>query len=88
MAKWYKVDGTVIEVSPKDGKEFTCEEINRYVGGHFETIPSRDGGLLLVNDCGKLLHFDYNELATREIHPDFEDYLVGNVLLISKTEIS
>lgn len=36
MALWLKSDGTTVEVEPLNGKTFSLDELQEYVGGHIE----------------------------------------------------
>ena len=89
MARLIKTDRTVTEVFPKDGKEFTVDELMEYVGGFFECVRNRDNKVMFVNEYGKIEKLPYNELATDELHPMFfGEMLVGDVLVTEEGEVS
>lgn len=52
MALHIKADGEFAVVSPKQGTEFTLEEIHEYVGGYFEVVvpPPR---MLMLNHADR-----------------------------------
>ena len=73
------------QVSPKNGKQFTVEEIQELVGGYFEVIRSlspRTNGVMLVNEEGYIfsmpLNLQASMFASRSI--------VGDVLIGSREE--
>lgn len=103
MATFYKTDGTTeAEVRPKNGKFFTYEELQNFVGvgehTMIEIVPMPSGNSMVVNEEGKVyeLEFDYNENATKlwkleypiAKYPDNNDELiVGNALVVSEQEL-
>lgn len=89
------VDGQVTEVRPKDGKEFSLEELQDYVQGLIEYVPLPDGRNMIVNETGKLDGLPPNPKAIeiwKEVYP-IEEYphnndelIVGDVLILPKEE--
>ena len=95
MAKHIKINGEELEVKPKDGKRFTLEELQGFVGGTIDFAYMPSGRVLVVNDNGKLEGLERNDRATQiwqaeypiEKYPVNNDGLiVGDVLLMSREE--
>ena len=80
---------TETEVSPKNGTDFSLEELKSFVDGWIEIVDLRDGRLMVVNEEGKLLGLPLNLLATVEYQKTFGpiDQIVGNALVCKKGEI-
>ena len=38
MAKLYKTNGEVVEITPANGKKFTLEEAQKYVNGYVDLV--------------------------------------------------
>lgn len=97
MAKIYKTNGEVIEVSPKNGKTFELEELQAIVEHkvdgvschYIEIINLRDGRLMVLNEEGKLIGCEMNNKATDIFVQSFGvfDIVVGNVLVCNDNEI-
>lgn len=97
MAKIYKTNGEVIEVSPKNGKTFELEELQAIVEHkvdgvsyhYIEIINLRDGRLMVLNEEGKLIGCEMNNNATDIFVQCFGvfDTVVGNVLVCNDNEI-
>lgn len=96
MAKLFKTDGTTQHVEPKNGKTFTLEELQDYVGGDIEMVHAFNrenftisGEFFIMNEEGKLRGLEVNLKATdqyrKKVHPF--DVLVGDVLLCESDEI-
>ena len=84
QTKIIKSDGTEIEVLPKNGEDFSLEELQEIVGGYIEMIGCNDQTFVCVlNEEGKIKELPRNDKATnlvdKIISPD--DYLVGDVLI-------
>lgn len=89
-ALYIGVDGEEKVVTPKNGEDFTLEELQAYVGGNIEIVPFGEELEIIVNEEGKLIGLEKNEKATEiwninypiELYPDNNDQLiVGNVLI-------
>ena len=63
MAKLIKVDGSDQEVHPADGKAFTLEELQGFVGGYIERLQVGFREMYL-NEEGKLHKLPLNRRAT------------------------
>ena len=82
MARVIKADGEVLEVRPKNGKDFKADEIHEFVGGHFEFLYL-GSELMAVNEEGRLLGLDFNPLASYKAR----QLIVGDVLLCGKNQV-
>lgn len=81
MAKLMKADGTVEAVTPANGKKFTLEELQGFVGGYIELLPLR-GRRVLCNEDGLVRGLRPNYLASIACGMT----LVGNVVELEKGE--
>lgn len=89
MARLYKTNGEVIEVSPKNNRDFTLEELQNFVEGDIEIINLTTEKILIVNEEGKINKLSFNESAT-ELWKKYygrTDYIVGNALLCNSDEV-
>jgi len=62
-----KADGNQTNVEPENGTDFSTQEINTIVGGHFEVVylhGSKETLLMLINEEGKLKNLPINKKAT------------------------
>lgn len=79
----YKADGNTCYVEPKNGTDFTLEELQGFVGGYIEVVSIDSTTIMVVNEEGKMLGLDFNITATA-IYNDLcgsSDCIVGDVLL-------
>lgn len=89
MARLYKTNGEVIEVSPKNNRDFTLKELQNFVEGGIEIINLTTKKILIVNEEGKINKLPFNESAT-ELWKKYygrTDYIVGNALLCNSDEV-
>ena len=85
----YKTNGEVIETSPKNGKNYTYEELREIVGGFIQIIFLKDK-FMIINEEGKLNNLPYNDNATVLYRTNFKnttDFIVGDALLCGKDRI-
>ncbi len=91
MAKKISWEGTITDVQPINGTDFSIDELRATVGGYIELLRLTDGRLLIFNEEGKLLRLDYNHVATEFAHVQGliapADFIVGNVLLCDAKEV-
>jgi hypothetical protein len=90
-----KTDGSEVIVEPENGKRFTLEELQFFVGGTIDVQIIPDGRAIYLNDNGKNEGLEVNEKASRiwqEAYP-IEQYpfnndgtIVGEVLILSKED--
>lgn len=88
---WHiKADGERIEVSPKNGSDFSLEELQGYVGGYIEIVHLGRGEIMVVNEEGKLHNTPTNLNATALYQfatGDCKDFIAGDVLLTQKNMV-
>lgn len=77
-------DGRHEETLPKNGTDYTLEELQEIVGGYIEIVPF-GMNLLVVNEEGKLLGLPVNVGATSMMSG--RDTIVGNALYCRKDRI-
>lgn len=83
-AELYKVDESIVEVTPKNGTDFSLKELQLFVGGAIEIVYFPTGKIMIVHGEGKLLGFAENENATRVWKKEFpiEEYPHNNNQLV------
>lgn len=89
MAKIYKTNGDIIETEPKNGSDFSWEELNKIVDGYIETAHLSRELVMVLNEEGKIHKLPFNELATELYRNSISthDYIVGDVLVCNKNQI-
>jgi hypothetical protein len=90
MAQIIKSNGQTTEVAPKNGTDFSLEELKAIVDGWIEIVNLRDGRLLCLDEEGKLKGKERNHVATdiyRQAFPQCKDFIVGDVLLCNEDQI-
>lgn len=80
-ARTIKTDGTETPVSPKNGTDFSLEELQGFVGGPIEIVrlPGTND-IMVLHEEGKLEGQPVNAKATR-LYNNPNDCIVGNVLI-------
>lgn len=92
MATLIKHTGEVSQVTPNNGKTFSLEELQGFVGGYIELIKLHDGKLMFLNEEGKLkddLKNKLNKTATLLLIDAGGlpgDYIVGDVIICNNKE--
>ena len=92
MALWIKTNGDNVEVQPENGKSFTLPEMQKFVGGYIEALRVQNppGGILWLNEDGKLLELSYNPwadlFAKTHCGLAYDDHIVGDCLLATMEE--
>lgn len=89
MAKVIDVYGNCVEVSPKNGTDFSLEELQTVVGGYIEIVYLDDGEIMVVNEEGKLNGLSVNGVATSYLltHSDCNDIIVGDVIVCDSCQV-
>jgi hypothetical protein len=86
-----KPDGKKVEVSPKNGEDFSLEELQGYVEGYIQIVNLSKSEVLVINEEGKLKNLPLNKEATficKFRNAIFaNDCIVGNALLCHKSLI-
>ena len=84
MARWIKTNGETKEVHPKNGTDYSLEELQGFVGGFIEIVRVDDDRIMVVNEEGKLnglpINGDASKLYGRET-------IVGDVLVCKREEV-
>jgi hypothetical protein len=77
-----KADGTRELVEPKNGEDFSREELQGFVDGYIEIVFCRDKKIMVLNEEGKLMSLPFNPEATKIFQDNFgdRDIIVGDVL--------
>lgn len=84
-----KTDGTIKSVSPKNGKRFTLEESQLFVGGLVNAIYLDKAGVyMLYNESGELIGLEVNKKATKLFERfDGGSEVLGDVLIVQKDQM-
>lgn len=82
MGVWIKADGSIKDVAPQNGTDYSLEELQSYVGGYIEAIPI-GSRYVVCNEEGLLLKLNYNRKASVITGIP----LVGDVLICRMDEI-
>ena len=71
------------DYTPKNGRTFILEEMQKIVGGYIEVIRLKDGRLMIVNEEGLLQGLPVNIEATNILRRDHSttQYIVGNAIV-------
>lgn len=89
MGLWIEANVKRQVVSPNDGKYFSLEELQKYVGGYVERIDMFNGNAMYVDEEGRLKNLTYNEFATKVLSKLGAlpcDYIRGNALIVQNKE--
>lgn len=89
MAKIYKTNGEIIDIEPKNGKDFQLKELKDIVGGYIETVTLPNDEFMVVNEEGKIMGLPVNINATEIYHRKIGrwDYIVGDCLICKTSQI-
>ena len=89
MAAIITTNGEVKPVVPNNGTDFQIEEIQAAVGGYVEIVTLWTGGLMCLDEEGKLKGKDINHKATAMYRNkrNTKDFIVGDVLICDKKQI-
>lgn len=100
MATFIKTDGSVQEVHPADGKVFTYDELQGFIGGKgnlVEIVPLPNGiESIVINEEGKIIGLEENKVATqiwKKAYPigqfpvNNDQLIVGDALIANEKEL-
>lgn len=89
MAKIIQANGETIDVNPQNGNDFKLAELQTIVDGYIEIIWLPNEEIMVINEEGKLIGLPINNEATKIYHDafGFNDVIVGDVLLCSKSQV-
>lgn len=79
----YKTTGEIIPVYPKNGTDFSLNEMQSFVNGSIELVTLKHGMYMIVNEEGKLFDLEENTQATSLFRLSYNtsDYICGDVLV-------
>lgn len=94
MAQIIRTDGSIIAVSPLNGKDYQLEELQKIVGGYFEIVDLGKGKIMVINEEGKFTCRP-NIKATKifkDAMSDLygigtQDYIAGDALICESKEV-
>jgi hypothetical protein len=69
----------VEKVNPENGKKFTLQELQTFVGGYIELVPGARP-LAYCNEDGRRKQLPFNALASQQ----FQQHLVGDVIQVTR----
>ena len=75
------VDSREEFIEPKNGTDFSLEELKTIVGGYIEIVPLGNERIMVVNEEGRLLNLPHNYTASRITSVLGIVDIVGNVLV-------
>lgn len=89
MAKIYKVNGEILDIEPKNGSDFSLEELQGIVHGYIEVLHLNDNEIMVLNEEGKCKNLGINIMATSLIlcAGYRYDFIVGDVLVCKSDEL-
>jgi hypothetical protein len=88
-----KTTGEEIKVEPKNGTDFSLQELQKIVGGYVEIVDISENEYMIVNEEGHLVDLAYNKKATeifkQSRYSKFyrQHEIVGNVLICKRNQI-
>lgn len=79
----YKTTGEIIPVYPKNGTDFSLNELQSFVNGSIELVTLKDGMYMIVNEEGKLFNLEENVQATSLFRLSYitDDFICGDALV-------
>lgn len=92
-ANLVKADGTSTFVVPKNGTDFSLEELKEFVGGWIEIVwLNKTDEIMIINEEGKLMdlplnHYGSFRLWNEKPHTKESDYIVGDVLICHRSQV-
>lgn len=92
MAQIIKSSGDIIEIEPKNGKEFSLKELQEIVDGYIDIVRLNDGRYMVVNDEGLIndlpVNFETSIMYYRKIDILRGSCICGDVLICESNQIS
>jgi len=79
----FKIDGTVLNIKPKNGIKFTLEELKTFVNGNIEMYPFNDEYIFILNEEGLIKKMRVNITLKLLTGKTF----FGDVILCLQSEI-
>lgn len=92
MAQIIKSSGDIIEIEPKNGKEFSLKELREIVDGYIDIVSLNDGRYMVVNDEGLIndlpVNFEASIMYYGKIAMLKGSYICGDVIICESNQIS
>ena len=83
-----KRTGTILDIMPMNGKDYSLTEMQHYVGGHIETVDVGDGWVVVLDEEGKQKYKLPNPIATNWLlDAGIYDWVAGDAMLIERAHI-
>lgn len=83
----FKVGGDIVRVEPRNGTDFSLEELKEAIGGgYIEIVRVGRDGLMVVDEEGKLKNMPVNHKATL-FYANANDVIVGDALVCHRSQI-
>lgn len=80
--------GTIREIKPMNGSDYSLQELQHYVGGNIETIELGADKLLIVDEEGKIKNKLPNRIASGWlIARGIQDWVAGDAVLIDEKHL-
>ena len=79
------VDGREEFIEPKNGTDFSLEELQTIVDGYIEVVRLGENRIMVVNEEGKLQGLPFNKRATNlVVGYGINDVIVGTALVCNR----
>lgn len=83
-----KNTGTMQEIKPMNGSDYSLQELQHYVGGYIETVHLGADKLLIVDEEGKVKNKLPNRIATGWLIANgIHDWVAGDAVLIDEKHL-
>lgn len=93
MARWIKSNGDEEAVHPSNGKNWTLEELQKYVDGDVEIMPGMGTLRIIMNEYAKLKNLPVNlkvsDMVTKKLQGKilrYQPVIRGNCLILEPGE--
>lgn len=89
MATLFKTDGTIINITPDNGKKFKLQEAQELVGGLVQLVDLGHREMLICNEEGIILGLPHNANASKKLKEAYGGYaqeLYGDIILCKTKE--
>ena len=89
-ARIYKAHGETIDVEPRNGNDFSLDELQAIVSGYIEIAYLNGNKIMVLNEEGKLKGLAINWEATRIYRKTYlwsDDVIVGDVLVCNENQL-
>lgn len=90
MAQLVTAEGTIIDVEPKNGSDFTLKELQEFVGGFIEIYYLKNTYIIVMNEEGRIYNMPENPKATEIMQKDFDQEILpvlGDVLFCESHQV-